>query len=71
MKLLTIVGILCILAGAFALFKGLPYTTHKNVVQVGDFKAAVEEKKTIPPWAGVLVIVAGAGMILIERRKRP
>jgi hypothetical protein len=71
MKLLPWVGILCILVGAFALFKGIPYTAQKNVVQVGEFKAAVEEKKAIPAWAGVLVIVAGAGMILIGGRKRP
>jgi hypothetical protein len=69
MRLIQIVGILLILAGGYVLIRGFTYTKQENVIEIGDLKAAVKEKKTVPPWVGGLAVIAGAGMIVIARPK--
>ena len=71
MKLVQLVGLLCILAGGFVLIRGISYTKQESVIEVGDLKAGFEEKKSVPPWVGGLGIVAGIGLIVIGARSRP
>lgn len=71
MKAATIVGILLIALGAIALiYKGFSYTSEETVLQVGPIKATAEEQKTIsiPMWAGIAAIAAGAVIIVLGRR---
>ncbi|HET9233475.1 MAG TPA: hypothetical protein VFP10_04990 [Candidatus Eisenbacteria bacterium] len=71
MKLVQLVGILCILAGAFVLIRGFTYTKQENVIEIGDLKAGVQEKKSVPAWVGGLGIVAGIGLVVIGARSKP
>lgn len=71
MKAATTVGILLIALGAIALiYKGFSYTTEETVLQIGPIKATAEEQKTIsiPMWAGIAAIAAGAVIIVLGRR---
>ena len=71
MKLVQLIGILCILAGGFVLIRGFTYTKQENVIEVGDdFKVGVQEKKSVPAWVGGLGIVAGLGLIVIGGRSK-
>ncbi|HYV51137.1 MAG TPA: hypothetical protein VE910_04480 [Dongiaceae bacterium] len=70
MKLIQIIGILCILAGGYVLIRGFTYTKQESVIEIGDLKAGVKEKKTVPPLVGGLGIVAGLGLIVLGSRRR-
>ena len=71
MKLVQLIGILCILAGGFVLIRGFTYTRQENVIEVGDdFKVGVKEKKSVPAWVGGLGVVAGLGLIVIGARSK-
>jgi hypothetical protein len=70
MRLLQIVGLILLIAAGYILIKGVSYTSQRNVLEVGDFKAQVEEKRSIPPW--VTGTIAGLGLALLvvgSRRK--
>jgi hypothetical protein len=63
MRSSQILGLLLILAGAALLWFRPAYTTKKNVLEIGEVKASVDEQQRIPPWVGGLAI--GAGLVLI------
>jgi hypothetical protein len=65
-----IAGIVLIILGAFVLLRGASFTTKRDVLKVGDVKVTADEQQTIPPWAGVLGIVAGAGLLVTGAKKR-
>lgn len=69
MRPTTIAGILLLALGAFILFRGLSYTSNRSVLKVGEFQASVEERRTIPAWAGGLIAVAGIGLLVAGRRR--
>ena len=69
MRPATIVGIVLLALGGFILFRGLSYTGTRSVLKVGDFQASVEERRTVPAWAGGLIVVAGAALLLAGRRR--
>ena len=70
MKPLTLVGILAILAGGYILVRGLSFTSERNVLEVGPFKAAVEEKQAVPTWVGGLAVGVGLLMVIAGARSR-
>jgi len=70
MRLRMLVGILLIAVGVFVLVRGWSYTSQQGVVQIGEFKATVEEKRVVPPWIGGVVIVAGALVLTTGRWRR-
>jgi hypothetical protein len=68
MRPTQIIGVLLIIAGIFVLWKRPTYTDKKDVVEIGDFKASVKERETIPSWIGYVSI--GAGVILLIAANR-
>lgn len=63
MRVLQIAGLLLLVAAGYILIKGVNYTSQRNVLEVGEFKAQMEEKRAVPPWvAGAL---AGVGVVLL------
>ena len=69
MKPMQIVGLLLILAGVFVLWKKPTYEKKKNVIEIGDIKASVDEHETVPTWVGAVAIGAGAIMLFAGSRK--
>jgi hypothetical protein len=63
MKPLVIAGIAIVGLGGFVLLQGLTYRSQSNVLKVGDLQVSAEERRTIPPWVGVLGIVGGLVLI--------
>jgi drug/metabolite transporter (DMT)-like permease len=70
MRAPVIIGIILIILGGIVLVRGGSFTTKQNVLEVGDLTISADERQTIPPWAGILSIVAGAVVIGAGSRKR-
>lgn len=71
MKPQLIVGILLMALGAFIVFRGLNYGSQQNVIQVGDMRASVEARRSVPTWLGGVAIVGGALLVGASLRRRP
>jgi len=66
-------GIVLIVAGILMLvFGNITYTRKEKIVDVGPVEINKKEKKTIawPNYAGGIIIVAGAVILLVAGRKR-
>jgi hypothetical protein len=62
MNATRIAGIILILAGGLSLaYGGFTYTKETHKAAIGPLELAVKDQNhvEIPPWAGVLAIVAG------------
>ena len=70
MKPQLIVGILLMVLGAFIVFRGLNYGSQQSVIQVGDMRASVEARRTIPTWVGAVAIVGGVLLVGAGMRRR-
>ena len=69
MKPTQIIGLILIIAGIFVLWKRPTYATKKNVIELGDFKATVDEQEAVPAWLGAVSIGAGVVLLLTGTRK--
>ncbi|MBZ5641176.1 MAG: DUF308 domain-containing protein [Acidobacteriia bacterium] len=66
MKPATVLGILLIVLGIFALvYQGFTYTTRKKVLDIGPLQATKEEHKTVPlpPVLGGIALVSGVVLL--------
>lgn len=67
MKIVSILGVVFIAAGAAGLLYGeFTYTKEEHSAELGPVEFRVEERETVnvPRWAGVGGIAAGAGLLL-------
>ena len=73
MKTATLVGILLIVLGIFALaFQGVTYTRHRKVLNVGPIHATAETKERIPlpPILGGIALVGGISLVIVGARRK-
>lgn len=70
MRTYLIAGIVILILGAFVLLRGASFTSHRDVLQMGDMTITADEQQTIPPWVGGAAIVVGLGLIAAGARKR-
>ena len=71
MRPLVVFGILLIAIGvAGLLIDNISFTEKRVVVDAGPIKVTADQQRNIPipSIAGVIAIVAGAGMIFVSRR---
>jgi drug/metabolite transporter (DMT)-like permease len=67
-----IVGILLLAAGILALvYGGFSYTKETHEAQLGPLELSVEEKErvNVPVWAGAAAVVAGALLLVLDRKR--
>jgi hypothetical protein len=72
MKPIMILGIVLIIAGLVGLiFGGVTYTTHEDVVNIGDVHVTAEKHKTIPisAIAGGLMLACGIAATVVGSKK--
>ena len=72
MKPIMILGIVLIIAGLIGLIcGGVTYTTHEDVVNIGDLHVTAEKQKTIPisGIAGGLILVGGIALVVVASKK--
>jgi hypothetical protein len=73
MKPVTLVGILLVILGALALaYQGISYTRQEKIFDVGPIHATAETHKEIPlpPILGGLMLVGGAGLLVMGARQK-
>jgi hypothetical protein len=66
------IGIILVIAGlAMLIFRGISFTTEKEVAEIGPIELNKKERKSVnwPLYAGVVVTLAGAVMIIADRKK--
>jgi uncharacterized membrane protein HdeD (DUF308 family) len=72
-KLMTVAGVLLMVAGVLALaYQQISYTTRETVLDVGPLQATTESRKTVPlsPLIGVAAVVGGGLLVLAARKRR-
>ncbi len=69
MKLIGL--LLVLLSGISLIYGGIQYQQRHTVAQIGDLKATTTETKhlEIPPVVGVVGLIAGLGLILMDSRR--
>lgn len=70
-KVMPIVGVVLIAAGAIALARGnFSFTKETHEANIGALELSVKEKETvsIPPWAAGGAIVIGVALLFFGRR---
>ena len=68
MRLLAIV---VLVAGVLALaYGGFSYTKQTHDAKIGPLEISVSEKQrvNVPVWAGVVLVIAGTGLLLARRK---
>ena len=70
MRPLQIVALLLIAASVFVLWKRPTYTTRQDVIELGDFKASVDQREGVPVWLGAVGVGAGVVLLIVAGRKR-
>jgi hypothetical protein len=68
---MILVGIALVLIGGYILARGLTYTAQKHEVGFAGIHASVEEKKSVPPWVGVVLAAGGVVLVATSVRRRP
>jgi TRAP-type C4-dicarboxylate transport system permease small subunit len=65
------IAIVLLAAGVLALvYGGFSYTRQTHDAKLGPLEISVSEKQrvNVPVWAGVVLVVAGGGLLLIHKR---
>jgi uncharacterized membrane protein len=73
MKPMILVGILLIVLGALALtYQGFNYTHQEKVLDMGPIHATADkqERVSIPPIVGALVLAGGIALLVVGVRKK-
>jgi hypothetical protein len=65
-----LIGVILLVLGGFVLFRGLSFTSKRDVVKVGDLRASVDEQHTVPAWVGGVALAVGLGLVVIGVSKR-
>jgi hypothetical protein len=63
MRALTIIGLLLVLGGGYALLTGGVVTRNREVLDVGGVRVSAQETRSVAPWVAGLVLVIGGGLI--------
>ncbi len=70
MKPLLLVGIVLIGLGAWVVSGRATIRSQQGVLELGEFRATMDQRRPVPAWIGVIAIVAGVGCLLSAGRRR-
>jgi hypothetical protein len=73
MKPMAILGVLLIVIGIAGLaLDNISFTERKTIVDAGPLKVTADEQRTIPipTIAGIVAVIAGAGLLFMGRAAR-
>jgi hypothetical protein len=64
--------ILAVVGLAMLLFSGFSYQSKEKVADIGPIEINADKTNQVawPTYAGVIVLVAGIGLVLLDRGKR-
>lgn len=70
MRGLTVVGVLLVIGGAYALLTGGLITGSREVFDVGGVQLSTQRQHPVRPWMAGLALVVGAGLAVVGVRRR-
>ena len=73
MKIITVVGLLLVVLGVFALiYGGISYTSREEIIDIGPIEATSETRETIPlpPLLGGLALAGGVALLMMGARRQ-
>jgi|HubBroStandDraft_5_1064220.scaffolds.fasta_scaffold476104_1 hypothetical protein len=70
MRYLTILGVVLIAAGLFAILRPPSYSSEQSVLKLGDLEAKVQQQRTVPGWVAGTLLGAGCVLLVFGVRKR-
>jgi hypothetical protein len=65
-----IAGVALIVIGAFVLLRGGSFTSHREVMRIGDMSVSAEERRPIEPWLAGVAVVAGIALVATGARRK-
>jgi hypothetical protein len=69
MKPIVIIGaVLIVLGGIVVALQGVSYVRDREQVSMGPISISAEERGFISPVVGIIVLIAGVGLVLVGRR---
>jgi hypothetical protein len=69
--MMRMIAIVLLAAGVLALvYGGFSYTKQTHDAKVGPLEFSISEKQrvNVPVWAGVGLVIAGAGLLLVRKQ---
>ena len=69
---MRMMAIVLLLAGVLGLvYGGFSYTRETHEAKVGPLEVSISEQQrvNVPMWAGVALVIAGGGLLLMQRRE--
>jgi len=70
MRPLGIIGVVLIIAGVVVLaLKGISYTKDRDAVKIAGVEISKEDKGFVPPYVGLIAVVAGVALVAAGRRR--
>ena len=72
-KLMTVAGVLLVVAGVLALaYQQISYTRRETVVDLGPLEATTESRRVVPvpPIIGIAFVAGGVIMVLAARKRK-
>ena len=69
---MRMMAIVLLLAGVLGLvYGGFSYTRETHEAKLGPLEISISEKQrvNVPMWAGVALVIAGGGLLLMQRRE--
>jgi hypothetical protein len=65
----TVAVVLIAMGAVILALRGVSYTRERQSVEIGNVELAAERKGFIPPVVGVIVLLAGVGLLLLPSRR--
>jgi len=69
MRTLQILGVVLVAAGLFLIIRPPSYPHQESVFKLGDIEATVQEKRTVPGWAGGVLLGAGCVLVIVGMKR--
>lgn len=63
--------VLAIIGIGMLIFNGFSYTQKEKVVDLGPLEINADKEKSVgwPTYAGAIVLIAGIGLVILDRKK--
>ncbi len=72
MNIKTIVGLILVIGGSLSFaYRGIPYTSEEELVNIGPLRAKAQTEKTFAIHPAISIAVAVGGIVLVLWGARP
>ena len=70
MRPLAIAGVVLALVGLWAIVRPPSYSREESVLKIGTIEAKMQQRHTVPAWAGGVALGAGLVLVVVGWKRR-